>query len=224
MVPAAMVGSVRSTAGFLGGSMRCSGAAPMSSPRAAADLSATVPAAPCQARCRLAAPPPAPTASLRQLSPRAALTRRAASHSSLTPAVAASEISRLRRDAAPLLKHTSTLGAAFRKLAEAEALHRRVYGSDSAELLNGLVMCLVNAAAAELQRDAEVSTWYDVAPGLPFSGSLTGRALAAARAGLALDFLERTPMVALSGEASGVLDRLQPTRWGKLQARLPGKF
>lgn len=221
VAPGASSGAVPLTSGFLGGSMRCGSPVLTSSPRSATDLSATCPASLCQVRCR-GASPTAMIARPRQLSPRALLTCSATSQSSSTPAAVAAvaEISRLRRDAAPLLKHTSTLGAAFRNLAEAEALHRRVHGSASADLLKGLATCLVRAAAAELKRSAEDGAWYDVAPGLPPCGCVTGRALAAARADLALDFLERTPMAALSGEAFSVLDQLQPTRCAKIRARI----
>jgi hypothetical protein len=184
---------------------------PMSSPHAVNDPSTTSPARTFLAKCSMA--PTAP-AGARQLGSQVPRISRAASRSSLTPAVVAAsvEINRLRQAATPLLKHTSTLGAAFRNLAEAESLHRRVHGSESTELLKGLAMCLVRAAAAELQRNTEDGAWYDVAPGLPPRGSLTGRPLAAARADLALGLLARCPMATLSVEDFRVLHQLQPSR------------
>jgi hypothetical protein len=79
--------------------------------------------------------------------------------------------------------------------------------------------CFAKAADAEMRRERGEGSWYDVAPGLPPHGTLTGRALAQARVDLALACLERSPSVKISADVAKVLNWLNPHRYAALQVR-----
>lgn len=134
--------------------------------------------------------------------------------------VTAEDFQRAMADAAPLLRSPATLGYAFLQLQAADALHQRLAGCSSAAALRKMAGCLAGAAAAELRRQLPETRWYDVSPGLPPAATgRTGRALAEARADLALGLLEAAVEAGWEPAADAdlaVLAELRPVQFAAL--------
>lgn len=135
------------------------------------------------------------------------------------------DFQRAMADAVPLMKSPASLGYAFLQLQTADALHGRLLGRPSASALRKMAICLASAAAAELRRRPPEAHWYDVSPGLPPTATgKTGRALAEARADLALAFLNAAVDAGsedpLADQEWAVLAELRPVQFAAVAGRM----